>query len=143
MKTIIAGSRTITDYSLVERAVKESGFEITEVVSGGQKTYDPVTRKPVGGVDFFGEVWAHKHGIPVEQFPAEWDTSGRAAGPIRNAEMASCAEALICIHTGGKGSASMLRVARAMGLQIYEVNLNKESATNEDETRTHKNNERG
>ncbi len=31
MKTIIAGSRTITDFSLVEQAITESGFEITKV----------------------------------------------------------------------------------------------------------------
>jgi hypothetical protein len=35
MKTIIAGSRTIQDYSLVETAIHQSGFPISEVVSGG------------------------------------------------------------------------------------------------------------
>lgn len=34
MKVIIAGSRTIEDGSLIEQAVQESGFAITEVVSG-------------------------------------------------------------------------------------------------------------
>lgn len=46
MRTIIAGSRSITDYALIQKAVSESGFEITEVVSGGAI-----------GVDRLGERW--------------------------------------------------------------------------------------
>lgn len=34
MKTIIAGGRNVTTYSYVEEAVKQSGFHITEVISG-------------------------------------------------------------------------------------------------------------
>lgn len=123
MKTIIAGSRTITDFSLVERATKDCRFPITEVVSGCQKTRDPVTRKIVGGVDWLGERWAYRNKISVKLFPANWSELGKAAGPIRNAEMADYADALILIHTGSKGSANMLELARAMGLKIYEVKL--------------------
>lgn len=128
MKTIIAGSRDITSYSLVKQAVIDSGFTITEVVSGSQKTRD-AQGKIVGGVDYLGEIWAHNMGIPVKSFPAQWSELGKAAGPVRNAEMAEYAEALICIHTGGNGSASMLRLARARGLKIYEVNLTKKATS--------------
>lgn len=121
MKTIIAGSRTITDYELVARSVASSGFTITEVVSGAQRTYDPVTRKIVGGVDWLGEVWAVKNQKPVRRFPASWRELGKAAGPIRNAEMAEYADALILIHTRGNGSLHMLKVARSIGLKVYEV----------------------
>ena len=34
MKTIIAGSRTITDMSAVIKAIAESGFDITAIISG-------------------------------------------------------------------------------------------------------------
>ena len=47
MKVIIAGSRGVEDYALVEEAVKQSGFDITEVVSGTAR-----------GVDLLGEHWA-------------------------------------------------------------------------------------
>ena len=47
MKVIIAGSRDITDYSLVCRAISESKFDITEVISGTAR-----------GVDTLGEKWA-------------------------------------------------------------------------------------
>ncbi len=34
MKTIIAGSRSITDMSIVTDAIAKSGFDITTVISG-------------------------------------------------------------------------------------------------------------
>lgn len=88
MKVIIAGSRGITDYAIVERAIRESGFQITEVVSGTAR-----------GVDRLGERWAAEHGIPVAPFPADWKI-GKNAGILRNAQMAEYAEAAIIIWDG-------------------------------------------
>jgi hypothetical protein len=108
MKVIIAGSRTITDYQLVEDAVSESGLKITEVVSGRAQ-----------GVDTLGEVWAARHSVPVKPFPADWNTHGKSAGPIRNRQMAEYADALILIWDGkSRGSFNMLQTARSCGLKI-------------------------
>lgn len=81
MKVIVAGSRNITDAALVERALKASGFFITQVVSGGCR-----------GVDKIAEAWAEKKGVHIKVFEAEWGKRGRAAGPIRNMEMAKYAD---------------------------------------------------
>lgn len=109
MKVIIAGSRDITKYNTVEQAVKLSGFEITEVVSGKAR-----------GVDTLGEVWALTHNIPVASFPANWNKHGRAAGPIRNCEMAEYAEALIAVYDGeSTGTANMITQARSKGLDVF------------------------
>lgn len=80
MKVIIAGSRSITDFSIVEKAIEESEWkdEITEVVSGTAK-----------GVDKLGERWAMNNNIKITQFPAEWKKYGRNAGPIRNKKWVS------------------------------------------------------
>ena len=40
MKTIIAGSRSITDIQLLYDAIRESGFQITEVVCGEARGAD-------------------------------------------------------------------------------------------------------
>ena len=72
-KTIICGSRSITDYSLVELAVKQSGFVVTEVVCGEAR-----------GVDRLGKWWAGINHVPVKSFPADWVKYGPAAGAIRN-----------------------------------------------------------
>ncbi len=88
MKVIIAGSRSITDYALVEQAILESPFYVEEVVSGCAR-----------GVDQFGEQWALKTGMPITRFPANWSL-GRKAGMIRNREMADYADALIAVWDG-------------------------------------------
>ncbi len=72
MKTIIAGSRDITDYSLVCRAISESKFNITEVISGTAR-----------GVDTLGEKWVADNKIPVKKFFPNWSI-GKQAGFLRN-----------------------------------------------------------
>lgn len=109
MKTIIAGSRDITEYELVVQAVAESGFVITEVVCGMAK-----------GVDMMGYRYAQEHGIPVKEFPANWNKHGRAAGPIRNKEMADYADALIALWDGeSRGTKNMIDLANRQGLKVY------------------------
>lgn len=109
MKTIIAGSRDITDYSLVMEAIQESEFEISEVVSGTAK-----------GVDRLGELWATNHKIPVKHYPADWNKYGKSAGPIRNQEMANYADALIAVWDGkSRGTKNMIDQAKEKGLKVY------------------------
>jgi hypothetical protein len=107
-RTIIAGSRSLTDYELVEAAVEASGFTITEVISGAAR-----------GIDQLGERWAEAHGVPVRRFPANWEEHGRAAGPIRNREMIAVADTLIAIWNGSPGTEDVIRQARRAGLRIY------------------------
>ena len=114
MKTIIAGSRNFYGYAVLEEMINVITWEITEVVSGGAK-----------GVDKMGELWADDHNVPLIRFPAEWDKYGKAAGYIRNKQMAEYADALIAIQLqGSKGTANMITLAREMGLKVivWEIN---------------------
>jgi len=109
MKTIIAGSRNIHDYNLLLNAVAEANMVITEVVSGG-----------AGGVDALGEKYARANGLALKVFPAAWGTHGRAAGPIRNAQMAEYADQLIAVWDGkSPGTKSMIDLARKNQLAVY------------------------
>jgi hypothetical protein len=125
MRVIIAGSRDITDYETIKRAVSESGFKITEVVSGRAR-----------GVDRLGERWARANDIPIAYFSADWDnvdTPGAViktnkygkkynavAGHWRNEKMAKYAEALIAIWDGkSSGTKNMIDLARERGLKIF------------------------
>lgn len=112
MKTIIAGSRTITNQKLVDSVITaaQKHFQIQEVVSGTAR-----------GVDLCGETFATQNNIPIKRFPADWNKHGRAAGPIRNEQMAQYADALILIWDGkSRGAASMLRLARKYNLKIIK-----------------------
>ena len=108
MKVIIAGSRTIDDYEAVCRAVENSGFKPTEIVSGGAR-----------GVDRLGERWAKEHGVPVKKFSAEWDKYGRSAGYKRNRQMAEYADALVVLWDGkSPGTKHMIDIAIELGLPV-------------------------
>lgn len=101
------------DYKLVERAVKASGFKITEVVSGHAR-----------GVDCLGELWADNHDIPCRIFEADWNKHGRSAGPIRNREMADYGEALIALRRPqSRGTQHMIDTARKLGLKVFVVDV--------------------
>lgn len=114
MRVIIAGSRTIKDARLVEEGIRLSGFDITEVVCGC-----------ANGVDKLGEAWAIYNQIPVARFPADWDKHGRSAGPIRNAQMAEYADALVAVWDGSsRGTHSMIYSARKAGIPVFETVFN-------------------
>ena len=89
MKLIIAGSRNFNNYALVEKTIAEMDIEITEVVCGDAR-----------GADTLGEEWAIAHSVPVKHFPADWNSYGKAAGYIRNAEMANYGDYLLAFWDG-------------------------------------------
>lgn len=113
MKTIIAGSRNIEEYQAILDAIEASGFEITEVISGGAK-----------GVDSLGERYGTEKGIPVKVFPADWESYGRKAGIMRNKEMAAYAEALIAVWDGNSpGTYNMIAEAQSRKLKVYVLRV--------------------
>lgn len=113
MRTIIAGSRSIDDYLLVLKAVNQSKFHITEIVSGC-----------ANGVDKLGEQYAYEYDIPVKKFPADWDKYGKSAGCVRNVQMSENADALILIWDGiSRGSKHMANIAKNKGLKVYIMNV--------------------
>jgi hypothetical protein len=108
MKVIIAGSRTITDKDFVYKCIEESGFNITIAIVGGAE-----------GVDKLGENWAKEKGIKIISVRPNWTKFGRAAGVIRNEEMAQKADAVIVIWDGkSRGSSNMIMNAKKYGLKL-------------------------
>lgn len=109
MRTIIAGSRSIKDIEDIMMAVFNSQIKPTVVLSGG-----------ASGADSLGEDWALKSDIPLEIYPADWEHNGKAAGYIRNQEMAENADALIAIWDGmSKGTKHMIDIATKKGLKVF------------------------
>ena len=122
MKLIIAGGRNLrTDDDFINEClfmfnIKEN---VEEVISGTAR-----------GADRAGEDWAlnlAQEDMPVIKFPADWDEYGKAAGHIRNKEMAEYADALLLIWDGeSRGSANMKKEMKKLGKPIYEVILTKD-----------------
>lgn len=119
METIISGSRRITDISIVEAAIAASGFMITKVIEGGQRTYND-NREPIGGVDYLAKLWALRNRLSLQRVNAKWQIHGNAAGPIRNREMAAMAQQLIAIpDPDSRGTVDMINAAQQAGLRVY------------------------
>ena len=115
MTVIVAGSRTITDPATVDAAIRQSGFQVTQLLSGTAR-----------GVDTIGEQWARARGVDVLRFPANWQRFGRAAGYRRNAQLAQHAAAaaeggaLVAVWDGvSRGTRHMIDLARQQGLAVY------------------------
>ena len=109
MKVIIAGGRDYHNYDTLLEAIKEAQFPIATVVSGGAK-----------GVDALGERYASEMNLQLNVYEADWETHGRAAGPIRNRKMAENAEALIALWDGqSRGTKNMIETAQKKGLLVY------------------------
>jgi len=110
MKVIIAGGRKFYAYrSDITKAILDSGFHVTEIVSGGAT-----------GIDGCGEAYARNDNIPLTLFPANWEVYGDAAGPIRNKQMAEYADALIAFR-GGSGTENMIEQMQKLGKPVYKV----------------------
>lgn len=109
MKTIIAGSRSITSPKIVAAAIAECGWTPTEVVCGRAK-----------GVDTLGEHWAIQHRVPIKYFSPDWQQFGKRAGILRNVKMAEYAQALIAIWDGeSKGTKHMIDEAESKCLKVF------------------------
>lgn len=118
MKVIICGTRkeqpipddyAVNGIHLIQDAIKESGFDVTEIIHGGAKGIDAM---------------AHNHGLAaglmVHPVGACWKYQGLAAGPIRNQKMVDMADACIAIpDKNSTGTWDTVRRAKAKGIPVY------------------------
>lgn len=114
IKLIIAGDRRMTDYNLlaswaevVDAGLAESsqGNYVCQVVSGGAR-----------GADQLGEMWAEEEGREFIEFPANWSKYGKAAGIMRNIEMANYADMLLAFPAADSvGTVHMVEAMRREG----------------------------
>jgi len=75
MKILVTGSRTWTNWAIIERELKRFPRG-TILVHGAAR-----------GADSIAAEIAKRLGFERRGFPADWDTYGNSAGPIRNSQM--------------------------------------------------------
>lgn len=121
-RIIIAGSRKFNDYKKMLTVLDDLGIHLinsidpVEIISGH-----------ASGADALGERFAKAYKYPLKLFPAEWDKYGKAAGPIRNEQMAKyAAEAdrgmLIAFPIGeSRGTKNMIKLAKQYGLEVNVI----------------------
>ena len=114
-KVIVAGCRDFADYELLKEKcdfyLQNKKPENIVIVSGH-----------ASGADALGEKYAQERGFQLETYLANWKVHGRAAGPIRNAKMASVAHALISFWDGkSRGTKNMIDTAKNHNLKVAVV----------------------
>lgn len=113
MKVLVCGGR---DYRDSQRAfavldeLHQQGNRITLLIEGG-----------ANGADRRGREWAEARKVPFQTVHADWAAHGRAAGPIRNAAMLVLRPDVVVAFPGGRGTADMVRRARAAGVRVLDV----------------------
>jgi len=117
MKLVIAGSRSLKiPPKTITRICEKSQINtelLTEVVSGKAR-----------GVDTSGENFAKSINVTVKDFPADWNKYGKAAGAIRNRQMAEYCDVAIIIWDGySSGSLNMMNEMDRLRKPYYLVRI--------------------
>lgn len=113
VRVIICGGRDFDNVIWMRERLEDFHHRvgnITTVIHGG-----------ASGADAFAGAWARNRGIDVEVFRAEWAKDGKAAGPIRNQRMLAREPEAVIAFPGGRGTADMVRRAKAAGVRVVEM----------------------
>lgn len=108
-RVIIAGSRDFEDYQLLKSKADKYLSNIKDDVT--------VVCGLARGADTLGEKYARERKYAVAYYPADWKNLGKAAGYVRNEQMAKNADALIAFWDGqSAGTAHMINLAAKYNL---------------------------
>ena len=72
------------------------------------------------GADTLAKEYAIKHDIPFEEYRAEWNKYGRAAGPVRNSQMLNSGIDVVIAFPGGRGTRDTIGKAEKMGVGVLK-----------------------
>lgn len=113
MKVLVCGGRDYSDWEKFCDVMDNlaSRNRIERLIQGGASGADELARK-----------WCVKWQYPYDHFPADWKANGKAAGPIRNQRMIDVGQPdLVVAFPGGRGTADMVKRAKAAGVSVLEV----------------------
>ena len=77
MRILVCGGRDFKDRNLMVEALKDYEHQSNITIIHGAAS----------GADSMAHSWATAFKHNIESYPADWDKYGKAAGPIRNAQM--------------------------------------------------------
>jgi len=113
MRVLICGDRYWTNAQAVCDRVTQLP-EGTVVVHGASRGADTLAGKA-----------ATARGLTVEEFPADWEKLGRAAGPVRNDKMLDTQpDLVIAFHAHldrSKGTKHCVEEARRRGIEVEVI----------------------
>ena len=128
-RVIIAGGRNFNDKYLLEDNLMEWILDIyLKHIHDNEKVSIEIISGNASGADRLGEEFVKEHLYELKLFPANWNKYGKAAGPIRNRQMAEYAaqadKGVLFAFWDGKsrGTKSMIDLAKQYGLEVHVIN---------------------
>lgn len=133
IRMIIAGTRTFEDYNFLNKQIinvindENISLDNIRIISGHAK-----------GADTLGEQFAEEHNFKLTVISADWDKYGKAAGSIRNEQMAQFAtindnKGILVAFWDGKssGTKNMINIAKEYNIKTYIIQY-KDDVTNKE-----------
>lgn len=113
MKVIVCGGRNFANW--------KHGFDALDKIHD-HTTITRLANGGAAGADAMASGWALARGVEVKTYHADWETHGRAAGPIRNQQMLDAEDPQVVIaFTGGKGTEDMIAKAKRKGVGVIRT----------------------
>ena len=111
MRVLVCGGRKYYNLPYITKVLEPyTNKDDTVIIHGG-----------AAGADWCAELIARRTNTPVLVFKADWEWHGKAAGPIRNKAMLEEGKPdLVIAFSGGRGTANMVKQAKAKGVEVIE-----------------------
>lgn len=85
------------------------------------RNVDTVIHGAARGADTLAGDVARELGLPVQEFPADWDRFGKGAGYVRNSQMVKEQPDLVLAFGEGKGTEHTVKLAEKAGIPVVRV----------------------
>lgn len=115
-RVLVCGDRNWKDLACILNVLKTVKPDV--VIEGGAR-----------GADSLARLAAESLNIPVEEYLANWEEYGRAAGPLRNQEMLDKGkpDKVVAFHNDiekSKGTKNMINLAKRKGVSWIIIHSN-------------------
>ena len=115
VKVIVAGGRNFQDYALLKAKLDKILHDVNDSIE--------IVCGEANGADTLGKQYAIENHYRIASFPANWDKNGKAAGFIRNEEMAKYSTHCVCFwDKKSKGTKHMIDLANQYKLKLRVIN---------------------
>lgn len=107
IKLAVVGSRSFENYEFLKNILQ--WYDASAIISGGAK-----------GADSLAAKYAAENGIPLKEFPADWNKNGRAAGYMRNKQIVAEADEIVAFwDKQSVGTGHTVRIAEEAGKPVH------------------------
>jgi hypothetical protein len=110
-RILVCGGRDYADQAMLFGALDMQAEQsrILRIIQGG-----------ASGADQLARFWCYSRKVRYDNYPADWNKHGKAAGPIRNQQMLDEGRpTMVFAFSGGRGTADMVRRAKAAGVSVH------------------------